>query len=195
MPNLIDYGFLSAREGALVLDGYVPAPTVSRSGVTIATGVDLGQRSKAGLRALGLPLSLVDKLTPYLGVTRTDAVRVLEKQPLRISLLEARMIDQAVKQDHVARLVASYNTSPHNTRKIDFFSLPAEAQTVIASVSFQYGTLATEAPRFWKSASAQDWPAAVRELRNFGDLYPTRRKLEADLLGALIPEQVTETVR
>lgn len=47
MPNLIDYGFLSAREGALVLDGYVPAPTVSRSGVTIATGVDLGQRSKA----------------------------------------------------------------------------------------------------------------------------------------------------
>lgn len=195
MPDLIDYSFLSAREGGARLDGYVPAPTESKSGVTIATGFDLGQRTKADLRALGLPLSLIDTLAPYLGVIRMDAQRLLKDAPLRISLLEAALIDTAVKREHIMQLVADYARSSHNTRKIEFFSLPAEAQTAIASVAFQYGTLGRAAPRFWKAASSQDWAAAERELRNFGDLYPTRRNLEADLLARLDNAAALETVR
>lgn len=195
MPNLIDYSFLSAREGGTRLDGYVPAPADSKSGVTIATGFDLGQRNRADLGALGLPLSLVDKLAPYVGITRFDAKRLLEKTPLRISLLEARLIDNVVKHDHLVKLVARYAASSHNTRKVDFFSLPAEAQTVIASLSFQYGTLSVKAPRIWKMVSSQDWSAAVRELRNFEDLYPTRRHLEADLLARMNDVPVAETTR
>lgn len=195
MPNLIDYSFLSAREGGVRLEGYVPAPHESKSGITIATGFDLGQRNGTDLRLLGLPLSLIDKLTPYLGMTRFDAVNLLEKRPLRISLLEARLIDQAVKRDHLAELVTSYGSSSHNDRNVDFFSLPAGAQTVIASVSFQYGTLDTETPRFWKAVGSQDWRAAEHELRNFHDLYPTRRHLEADLLARINRAPVLETVR
>jgi len=195
MPNLIDYAFLSEREGSVRLDGYVPAPADSKSGVTIATGFDLGQRNRAHQRALALPLSLVDKLAPYLGVIRFDAQKLLDKAPLRISLLEARLIDKAVKHDHLARLVASYAASPYNTKKIDFFSLPAEAQTVIASLAFQYGTLSTRTPRIWKMFSSQDWEAAVLELRNFEDPHPTRRKLEANVLVRIVDEAAVETIR
>lgn len=195
MPNLIDYSFLSVREGGARLDGYVPAPTESKSGVTIATGFDLGQRNRSDLRALELPLSLIDRLAPYLGVTRRDAQKLLEDEPLRVSLLEANLIDKTVKQEHVAKLAADYIRSSHNTHQIEFFSLPAEAQTVIASVSFQYGRLSTETPRFWKAVSSQEWASAVRELRNFQDLYPTRRNLEAELLARIDSEAVEETIR
>lgn len=195
MPNRIDYSFLSAREGGVRLEGYVPAPAESRSGVTIATGFDLGQRNRGDLSALGLPLSLIDKLAPYLGIIRFDAKRLLEKTPLRISLLEARLIDKAAKHDHLAKLVARYAASSHNIRKVDFFSLPAEAQTVIASLSFQYGTLGLKTPRIWKMVSSQDWSAAIRELRNFEDHHPTRRHLEADLLARMTDETVAETAR
>lgn len=195
MPNLIDYSFLSAREGGVRLHGYVPAPADSKSGVTIATGFDLGQRNKTDLRTLELPLSLSDKLAPYLGVTRFDAQKLLDKAPLSISLFEARLIDKAVKHDHLMRLVTDYAASPHNTRKVDFFSLPAEAQTVIASLAFHYGTLSTGTPRIWKMFSSQDWTAAVRELRNFQDVYPTRRNLEADVLARLVEDPAVETAR
>jgi hypothetical protein len=56
-----------------------------------------------------------------------------------------------------------YFASIYNKPKSDFFSLPAEAQTVIASVSFQYGVnLNTAAPKFWKAASSQDWKGTVK---------------------------------
>lgn len=101
MPNLIDYSFLSAREGGVRLDGYVPAPADSKSGVTIATGFDLGQRDRADLSALGLPLSLIDKLAPYLGIARFDAKKLLEdtasdfairRQVDRYSVREAALV-------------------------------------------------------------------------------------------------------
>ncbi len=41
----IDWDFISSLEGDQRLAGYVPAADVSESGVTIATGVDLGQRN------------------------------------------------------------------------------------------------------------------------------------------------------
>jgi len=41
----VDWGFISDREGGQVLTGYVPNASGSQSGVTIGTGVDLGQRS------------------------------------------------------------------------------------------------------------------------------------------------------
>jgi hypothetical protein len=60
MPDLIDYSFLSDLEGGRTTIGYVPAAAVSKSGVTIATGFDLGQRSEADLKRLGLPANLFE---------------------------------------------------------------------------------------------------------------------------------------
>ena len=164
----------------------MPASQVSKSGVTIATGFDLGQRNEADLTKLGLSAALIVKLKPYLGKTGKDAADALTAQSLTISAAEAEEIDKAVKAGEVDKLKVRYLAALDNKTKTDFFALPAEAQTVIASVSFQYGDLSTRAPKFWKAVAAQDWAEGVQILRAFGDAYPTRRNLEADLLGKLV---------
>lgn len=187
MPDRIDYKFISDLEGGSRTTGYVPAAGVSSSGVTIATGFYLGQRNAQDLRNLGLNESLLNKLKQYLGKTRQDAVNYLREHPLTITVAEAAMIDRAVKKSHVEGLVRRYNTSSYNTSRIQFFNLPAEAQTVIASVSFQYGVgLDRRAPKFWRAACAQNWAECVKILKNFGDSYPTRRRKEAVLLERIV---------
>jgi hypothetical protein len=187
VPNQIDYDFISKREGGSLTYGYVPAAAVSKSGVTIATGFDLGQRSAADLRNLGLPTELIEKLTPYMGKIAQEATDALKAKSLSVSPEEATAIDMAVRQDDVNKLQQRYLAAADNAAKIDFFAIPAQAQTVIASVCFQYGDLAARTPKFWKAVSSQDWRQGVNVLRDFGDAYPTRRKLEADLLEKVAP--------
>ena len=76
--------------------------------------------------------------------------------------------------------------APKNAAQKDFFDLPAQAQTVIASVAFQYGNLQHRTPTFWHAVTAQDWRAAVQCLMDFKDAYRTRRMHEADLLVELV---------
>ena len=183
MSDKIDYDFISKLEGGRQTIGYVPDANTSKSGVTIATGFDLGQRNEDDLKALNLPHSLIDKLKPYFGKKRTEAEEFLKTYPLIIEDSYAQIIDKAVKKNHTQELKIKYSVSPHNKKKIAFFNLPSEAQTVIASVSFQYGVnLNIRTPNFWKAVSSQNWMLAIHELRNFGDKYPTRRKKEAKLL-------------
>lgn len=181
MPEKIDYKFLSNLEGGGQTIGYVPAAAVSKSGVTIATGFDLGQRDEKDLKSLKLSSSLVAKLKPYLGVKGESAQTLLIESPLEITSIQVRPIDKAVKSAHVTRLKFKYNTAPDN--KIKFIDLPPQAQTVITSVSFQYGVmLSIRAPKFWKAVTAQNWSKTIEILKSFGDVYPTRRKKEAVLL-------------
>lgn len=184
MVDKVNYKFLSELEGGRRTVGYVPANNVSSSGVTIATGFDLGQRDEKDLKSLGLNYELIKKLKPYLGVKTTNAQELLNKNPLTITSEEARSIDIAVKADHIYRLKQKYNTAQGNTVK--FSQIPAEAQTVLVSVSFQYGiALNVRTPQFWKAAIKQDWHTAIKELEEFGDAYPTRRKKEARLLESI----------
>lgn len=184
MPENIDFKFLSDLEGGSKTTGYVPAAGVSKSGVTIGTGFDLGQRKESDLTALGLDATLVTKLKPYLGLKGKKAQDLLKKQPLTISVANAQKIDKAVKSSHISQLKIKYNAAQGNTKK--FIDLPAEAQTVITSVSFQYGVgLNTRAPKFWKAVTQQDWKQTIKILNAFGDAYPTRRKKEATLLGKI----------
>ena len=94
---------------------------------------------------------------------------------------EAQAIDKAVKSAHISQLKFKYNIAPGNKKK--FVDLPPQAQTVIASVSFQYGVgLNIRVPKFWKSVISQNWVETIKLLKAFGDAYPTRRKKEAALL-------------
>ena len=63
----------------------MPASGVSKSGVTVATGFDLGQRNETDLRTLGLPSDLITTLKPYLGRKAKDAQDALAKAPLTIT--------------------------------------------------------------------------------------------------------------
>ena len=80
MPIAYDYirEVLSRFEGAGRTRGYVPCDKTGRplgaSGVTIGTGVDLGQQTGAGLLDMGVPHAVVKKLLPYIGLKKEAAL-------------------------------------------------------------------------------------------------------------------------
>lgn len=174
---MIKNKFIHELEGCS-LTGYVPAPKNSNSGVTIATGYDIGQRYTTEI-INAFNEELARKLTPYAGLTKQEAVGFLEKNPLQITEEEANEIT-AWSDENVKRLVIKrWNAS---NADILFEDLSDERQTVLASVAYQYGNLASKTPKFYGHATCGDWPAAIAELRNFGDATPTRHNREADIL-------------
>ena len=184
---MIDWDFIKEREGKAILKAYVPDPHGSQSGVTVASGVDLGQQTREGLESYNLPHELVTKLLPYLGLKKQAAVSALQKQPLVLTRKEAEALDRIVHREHYNALVREYNKAS----AVPFDKIPDAAQTIICSVAYQYGTaLHRRTPNFWRIVTNQDWPKAIRALRNFNDRYPTRRNLEADYLEKNLPKVI-----
>lgn len=186
----VDWRFISQREGGQALNGYVPAdaPGGTESGVTIATGVDLGQWSAAEIHAFELDPALEAKLLPYADKRGDDAKVALRGTRLTLTSAEADALDAAAHGSLLRRVETAYDrdaVQAGNAR--DFRDLPPEAQTVIASIATQYGpNLAGATPRFWAAVTGGRWTDAVAELRDFGDDYPSRRNVEADLLEQAI---------
>lgn len=175
----IDFSFIAELEGSSNI-GYVPDPEKSRSGVSIAAGFDIGQRSADELKQ-AFPKALCDKLLPYANKIKHEAVQALEDTPLTLTDEEILTINRYSHAQAESRLVKSWNEAD----SYDVFErLAEECQTVVASVAFQYGSLEARTPNFWKQVTQGDWPSALDNLRNFGDKYPTRRNKEADLLAS-----------
>lgn len=180
---MINFKFLMELEG-FCTQGYVPmrgSCVLGNSGVTIASGFDLGQWSHEDVLGLGISSALFSKLEPYIGKRRGAALGVLARKPLVISDEEALEINEKLKAKYIPQVAGKYNRWSDG---LDFWLLPSEIQTVITSVLFQYGVGSIErrAPNFWKQVTQGRWDDAVANLRNFGDAYRTRRNKEADLL-------------
>jgi hypothetical protein len=182
----INWKFIAGLEGGQLLTGYVPEPEKSKSGVTVGTGIDLGQMTEAQIEALDVPEALKRKLSPYAGKIKSEAVAYLEAHPLTITEEEAEALDGTVKGREVQTLVTCYDGAIA-AGEAKFDALPVEAQTVIASVAFQYGTrLDKRTPKFWAAVTRQDWKATVDILKDFGDHYSKRRNQEAALLEKIL---------
>lgn len=179
----IDWSFIGDLEG-FELKGYVPKEedeTSNRvkSGVTVASGFDLGQHTHAYLDAIHLTgTKLKEKLLPYMGVKGKQARQILKEKPLTLTKEEALLLNEKVKEDKAKLLVKQFEKDS----KLDFYSFCKEAQTVIMSVAFQYGNLKTRTPNFWKTVVVGDLEKMVWHLKNFGDKYKRRRLKEAKLL-------------
>lgn len=167
---MIDRAFIRAREG-FSLKGYVPDPEKSQSGVTVAMGYDVGQRSQTDL--IGLPMALRNKLYPYLHLRGPKAVEQLRAHPLEVTPAEAEILDGAAYLETLRVL---------NGEIPDFTTLPDAVQTICFSVCFQYGSLKQKCPVFHGFIIRHAWSNAIAELRDFGDAYPARRNAEADYL-------------
>jgi murein DD-endopeptidase MepM/ murein hydrolase activator NlpD len=179
----IDFAFISSCEGGQSLRATVPDADHSQSGVTVATGFDLGCRDARALQQLGLSQDLRTRLSKYLGKQGSAAERFLATYPLTITQADADEIDVASKKSAASTVIKSYNRAVANkSGLLSFEQLPGEAQTVIASVAFQYGDLSERTPKFWKAVTAQRWKDVIEELLHFGDRYDTRREKEAALL-------------
>jgi GH24 family phage-related lysozyme (muramidase) len=180
IANNVDFDFIKGREG-FKTNMYVPKDkngvVLGKSGATIASGFDLGQKNEADLK--GLPTYIIDKLKPYLGIKGSAADTYVKNNKLKISKNEANIINTFAKEQEIGRLKKDWQNS---VSSIDFDDLTKEQATVVASVAFQYGDLPKRTPKFWKYVTTGDWTKAEQELRAFGDKYKTRRTAEANYL-------------
>lgn len=152
------------------------------SGVTVATGVDLGQTDAAALGDIGVSPGIVNDLRPYLGQRKAVAVAVLHRQPLTVSRDAANGLDAAMLTHHISKIAAYYDAASGDGA---FAGLPWQAQAVIVSIQYQRGVNSPRKyPNTWKAFVNQDWRDAAARLKN-GSLwsgYQNRRRLEGQLL-------------
>ena len=209
----LDEGFLAESEGELKTDGYVPiygkdvkdkkgnlihkkGDVIGQSGVTISTGVDLGQQSAAGTKAVidayikveGNPDkvdvdALMKKLDPYFGLKKQKAVDALVKTPLTVTVAEAKLLAKSFSYDTQVRVAKKFDAN--NTKGMVFKQLPEEAQTVIIDFAYQYGLSTTSGSvrqTFWKYAYGGEWKKLADWLKSKPDQYVKRRKDEGTRL-------------
>ena len=172
-------------EGGQRLKAY--PPPAAGSGVTVATGIDLGQRSVAELKDLGLDDSLIKKVTPYLGLKDTEAKASLKLKPLSLTKPEADALDTAVGGQIIASVAAQFKK---DSGGIEFSSLPDDARTVVESLAYNLGPeLPRKLPTIWKLIIDDDWAGVQKALRETKWKQPElvdRRNKEASLLSDLI---------
>lgn len=156
------------------------------SGVTVATGCDLGQTDIPTLKGYGLAdQHLLNKIATYIGLKKSAALKKLFLLPLLLSSGEAAAMDNAVHGGYLNRYVRpAYNAAS----KVKFDDLPKEAQACVFSVCFQKGCngVKRDWPKTWKYLTTQNWSAASHELQYGFVSYATRRKLEGQLLETLL---------
>lgn len=195
--------FLSQVEGPRQTTAYIPCflksggtanykggpnpenyKAMGASGVTIATGCDLGQTDSATLLAYGLEPAIVDVFQSYFGKKKDAAIAALHKWPLVISQDAAKQTDLAVHKGYLHRyVIPAYNKASQR----EFSLLPKEAQAVIMSVCFQKGCTGVRKdwPKLWQFLISQHWKAAANELLYGFSQYKNRRQTEGRLLKAL----------
>ena len=165
------------------------------SGVTIGTGVDLGQQTRGSLRTMGVPPFLLEKLLPYIGLQRTAALQQLCAIPLTISPEEVVALDTAVKSAYINEAARLFG------QKV-FENAPPQAQAVAVSLHYQFGTPFRKASpnlnNAWGAMQNGDYSAAAQFLRDssgwskehqifIGTMAkPGRRMQEAALLEGLV---------
>lgn len=188
-PKGVDWNFVIREEGGNRKDGYVPVDAQKRplpkSGVTIAAGFDLGNRTPDELRELGLSEDLVHRFTPYLRLKGAEADKVAKACRLDVSQQEADTINSLVFNRFYKRVADRYDAAARGGRK--FESLPMEAQTAISDLAHQYGpAFMGKTPKYWSHVTNDRWDEAARELENFGDAHRDRRVDEAKLIRSAI---------
>ena len=169
----IDFDFILKQEG-FETKGYVPDAENSKSGVTIASGFDLGARNENDL--IGLPQDIINILKPFLGFQGAEASEIAPN--LEVTEDQAKIINEFAKSEAITNL----KTKWENATGTSFDDLGTEQATVLASVAFQYGDLESRTPNFWKQTTSGDWVGAYKNLLKFGDRYTSRRLDEAALL-------------
>lgn len=181
----IDYqyitSFLHQVEGKAITKGYVPkknGQVIANSGVTIGTGVDLGQQTADGLSAMGVPSSIIGFLVPYLGLRREAAVNKLSALPLVLSSDAVAILDSAVFKYYINKTALLFNKQAGQSL---FAGRPKQVQAVAVSLCYQFGSPG-HFPKTWSHLTSGNYTAAASELESpaaWGNKYMGRRKCEA----------------
>ena len=198
----IDFAYIAGLEGDQWLSGYVPFKNdgivAGRSGMTIASGFDIGQWSKDEIKGKGriqgmdLPQAVLDQILPY---AQRDFRRKTKAQVITEigttgppptfegNKRYADLCDAAAFRVWLGRAAALWNA---NTTKgvPNYVQLPGGWQTVWLSRRYQ-----AQEGSFEDLAPSGKWEEAIVALRK-EPLYKSRTKSEADLLEAELPPPV-----
>lgn len=155
---------------------------IGASGVTVGTGLDLGQQGEADLRRMGVSDALIERFCSYLGKRRDEAVGALARAPLTLTDAECDAVDAAVHDDYIRRAAALYDSEADEP----FADCPPEAQAVIVSLFYQLGSGRTRYPVTWRLLCEGDWAGAARELKTGFKRYANRRRDEGRLLAEVV---------
>ena len=194
---------LGRFEGKAIQTGYIPCKggnylgvgiwegreVFGASGVTIGTGVDLGQQTSGGLQKMGVSQTLVEKLTPYLGLKRQAALKKLNEIPLRLTAEEIKELDTAVKTSYINEAARLFGREA-------FEKSPKQVQAVAVSLHYQFGTLFRAASpalaSAWGAMQRGEYSVAAGHLRFLAgwspdhQQYMVRRRAEAALLEEVV---------
>ena len=180
----IPRGYIPCTKGTFFGGGNLGRP-LGVSGVTVATGVDLGQQTAEGLRCMGVSAETVAVLTPYIGLQKDAAMEKLGHAPLTLTPEQVAEIDAAVHDAYINNAALLFGRDA-------FTAAPARVQAVAVSLHYQFGRPERkESPALagaWKAMQGGAYIEAAAILEN-PDLwsvahrqYMARRKAEAKLL-------------
>jgi hypothetical protein len=194
----IDFQYIATLEGNQWLRGYVPFKrggiVAGRSGMTVASGFDVGQWSLSQLGTMGFPSPLLDKLKPFANVNFKSrdksqvAAQVATLGPVPVlTKAEADLCDGRVFSAILGQAQKAWDTG-HSAGVPAFTALPAGWQTVWLSRYYQEGpaTRVALGKTFRAQALAGKWADAVTSLRSYTE-YGARAKAEANVLAAALP--------
>jgi len=192
---MINYDFINAvlakYEGKAYARGYVPCKggePLGASGVTIGTGVDLGQQTREGLSAMGVPEDILVILTPYIGLKKQAALKKLLSAPLVLTVDQVEILDAVVHKHYIDDTAQKFGEER-------FTNAPKEAQAVAVSLCYQFGTpsraVSPSLGLAWQAMRDGNYKYAASHLTNSRgwstdhQQYMGRRKQEAALLNAI----------
>ncbi|CEG56039.1 conserved protein of unknown function [Legionella fallonii LLAP-10] len=175
------------------MQGYLPikkktGTVIGRSGITFATGFDLGQNSASDIKKFNFPKELEEKLLPFVGAQREDAKKLLPlAERTFISFEEANLIDFKVKGLHLRSAIKRWDA--HRSENTPAFrDLTSGQQIVLFSRTFHQGRRMPDlliAQKFYRAALDNNWVEAEKHLRNYNvpeGWYKDRVNKEADVL-------------
>ena len=195
---------LSQFEGKQMLRGYIPCnltrggtanyyggPNPERynpmgiSGVTVGTGVDLGQTDIPTLKKIGVCDETIEIVRPYVGKEKKMAVQALHNAPLTISKEVADELDMCMIDHHILIIANRYD---RDAGKGAFEKLPWQAQAVITSILYQRGVNSpSKFKSTWQALVNRDWKKAARDFQTSAlwNGYMSRRRAEGKILEQL----------
>ncbi|WP_051258216.1 pesticin C-terminus-like muramidase [Desulfovibrio cuneatus] len=181
---MIDHDFirkkLEAFEGKGIAKGYVPCrngQVIGVSGVTIATGLDLGQQNATSLAAMGIPAPICTKFAPYLGLKKEAAVQTLAAAPLVLTPQEVAQVDGCVHAFYTANTAARFDKKVPMRR---FAQQTPEVQAVVVSLEYHLGP--GGAAKFVEKIVVGNVGGAIAMLEAETGIFANRRRAEAMLL-------------
>lgn len=201
----INFQFIARAEGDQWLRGYVPMQhgvVIGHSGMTVASGFDLGQWTVGDMKKQGLSGPLLEKIQPFanhkmFGMTKAQVVALIATLgPVPVLTKdEADICDMIIFTSITNAAKISWDTQAKNKNGVPLFAaLPQGWQTVWVSRFYQEGGSPkfSSAINFRSNALAGNWQDAIDALNSYTK-YRDRITSEINFLKQQIPPNIHES--